>query len=84
MVASLNRELDNVLQRFPSKADAIAELDGGSEMFRLSSSDYLGVTDRLDDRSRPGPSSAEGLVLRRERDLLEAELRGMIEDFDPD
>ncbi len=79
----MNRELCNVLRRFPLKADAIAKLDGGSEMFRLSCSDYLGVTDRLDDRSRPERRSAvEGLFLHRKRGLLEAELRGMIEDFE--
>ncbi len=79
----MGRELNNVLRRFPSKADAIARLDDGSEMFRLSCSDYLGVTDRLDDGLRPGTSSAtEGLLLRRKLGLLEAELRGMIEDHE--
>lgn len=59
------------------------KLDRGSEMFRLCCQDHLVITERMNDRFGFGqPSADEEWFLRRRRMQVEAEIRGMIDDFE--
>lgn len=79
----IESDIRAILRRFPSKAGTIVKLDRGSEMFRLCCRDHLVISERMSDRFGLGvPSWEEERFLRRRRLQVEAEIRGMIEDFE--
>ena len=81
--ATINPDLSSILLRFPSKADAIEKLDDGSEMFRVCCRDHLVITGWMNDCPASGLASPdEERFLRRRRGQVEAEIRGMIADFE--